>query len=111
MFVIQDYPICYDDFDANRRPYVISCGKADLQVHFLYTLSSGLPNSIQGHVFCRTYLDTLSSTSRNCPICRVAFRPWDIRIVICTLRSKQEDELWKRLKNGFTGDSERESLV
>ncbi|KAF8601667.1 hypothetical protein BDV93DRAFT_230931 [Ceratobasidium sp. AG-I] len=64
MFVLQDCSICFENYDARRNPYSISCG----------------------HIFCRSCLDTLSSSSPTCPHCRKPFSHGSIRKVMCALQ-------------------------
>ncbi|KAI0646300.1 hypothetical protein C8Q79DRAFT_659684 [Trametes meyenii] len=47
--------VCLDFYSANREPHVISCG----------------------HVFCYRCLQSLLQT--NCPLCRMPFKPNDVR--------------------------------
>ncbi|CAE6366130.1 unnamed protein product [Rhizoctonia solani] len=80
MLVLQDCPICYEEFDEGVKPQVVHCG----------------------HVFCGKCLDTLCRSSIKCPICRVVFRGHKIRPVIGALtdsESEAERALWMALKD------------
>ncbi|KAF8601662.1 hypothetical protein BDV93DRAFT_545739 [Ceratobasidium sp. AG-I] len=61
MFVLQDCSICFEDYNALRIPHSISCG----------------------HVFCRPCLDSLVTSTPNCPNCRASFVRDSIRKVVC----------------------------
>ncbi|CAE7083898.1 unnamed protein product [Rhizoctonia solani] len=66
MFVLQDCSICFEDYDAERQPHSIPCG----------------------HVFCQPCLESLASTSPQCPNCRASYEPASIRKVICNLQDQ-----------------------
>ncbi|CAE6443162.1 hypothetical protein ACGC1H_004996 [Rhizoctonia solani] len=66
MFVLQECSICFEDYDAERQPHSIPCG----------------------HVFCQPCLDSLVSTSPQCPNCRVSYASASIRKVICNLQDQ-----------------------
>ncbi|KAG8688782.1 hypothetical protein FRC11_004776, partial [Ceratobasidium sp. 423] len=84
MFVLQDCPICFEDFDAERQPHSIPCGTS--QFHYL-----GPPEltPLIGHVFCQPCLESLVSSSPQCPNCRVSYSSASIRKVICTLQEQE----------------------
>ncbi|CEL63586.1 hypothetical protein RSOLAG1IB_10874 [Rhizoctonia solani AG-1 IB] len=67
MFVLQECSICFEDYDAERQPHSIPCG----------------------HVFCQPCLDSLVSTSPQCPNCRVSYASVSIRKVICTFQEQE----------------------
>ncbi|KAG8698001.1 hypothetical protein FRC08_006201 [Ceratobasidium sp. 394] len=66
MYIIQDCPICYLDFDAERKPYCTPCG----------------------HIFCRGCLHNSISRSPHCPTCRAPCTRASIHKLVCT----HEDE-------------------
>ncbi|CAE6468480.1 unnamed protein product [Rhizoctonia solani] len=82
MFVLQDCSICFEDYDAERQPHSIPCG----------------------HVFCQPCLESLVSTSPQCPNCRVSYASASIRKVICTLQDEQPT-------GSAAQDSEAEGLM
>ncbi|KAJ1300010.1 hypothetical protein OPQ81_011844 [Rhizoctonia solani] len=87
MLVLQDCPVCFEEFDERVRPQTIHCG----------------------HVFCSQCLDNLSLSSPRCPICRVVFRGHRIRPVIGAMvdsESEEEKTLWESLRNMTEADSE-----
>ncbi|CAE6483862.1 unnamed protein product [Rhizoctonia solani] len=91
MLVLQDCPICFEEFDERVKPQTIHCG----------------------HVFCSPCLGTLSSSSSRCPICRVVFRGHRIRPIIGAMtdsESEEEKELWVSLKNIAEVDWEARNL-
>ncbi|CAE6461536.1 unnamed protein product [Rhizoctonia solani] len=67
MFVLQECSICFEDYDAERQPHSIPCG----------------------HVFCQPCLESLVSTSPQCPNCRVSYASVSIRKVICTFQDRE----------------------
>ncbi|KAB5589669.1 Zinc finger, C3HC4 type (RING finger) protein [Ceratobasidium theobromae] len=93
MFVLQDCPICFSEFDAKCKPYIISCG----------------------HVFCYACLESMISVSPSCPLCRESFSARRIYVVMATLqsdalattsKSKHEKQLWERIKHSLTAEFE-----
>ncbi|CAE6461529.1 unnamed protein product [Rhizoctonia solani] len=91
MLVLEDCPICYEEFDEHVKPQTIHCG----------------------HVFCSKCLDALSRSSLKCPICRIVFRGHRIRPVIGAMtdsESEEEKSLWVVLKNMSKVDRESRDL-
>ena len=77
-----------------------------------------------GHVFCRPCLDSLVSSSPNCPNCRASFGRKSIRRVVCTLQdsptldagtlSEAETMMWQEIESAVESVDEheqRKSLV
>ncbi|KAJ1300012.1 hypothetical protein OPQ81_011846 [Rhizoctonia solani] len=84
MFVLQECSICFEDYDAERQPHSIPCG----------------------HVFCQPCLESLVSTSPQCPNCRVSYESNSIRKVICTLQEQGSSN-----HTSTAEDSEAETLM
>ncbi|KAF8601676.1 hypothetical protein BDV93DRAFT_230996 [Ceratobasidium sp. AG-I] len=102
MFALQDCSICFEEYDSERGPHNIICG----------------------HVFCRPCLESLASSSPNCPNCRAPFAPHMIRKVVCARHdppapgagvvSEAETVMWQTIQTavGSAGEHEhRRSLV
>ncbi|KAF8601665.1 hypothetical protein BDV93DRAFT_545742 [Ceratobasidium sp. AG-I] len=97
MFVLQKCSICYEDYDANLTPHIISCG----------------------HIFCRSCLDSLVSPSPRCPYCRTPFSRAKIHKVICPIQdpptpsakaiSEEETIMWQAISSSVDSSSEHES--
>ncbi|CAE6437339.1 unnamed protein product [Rhizoctonia solani] len=83
MYVLQECSICFEDYDADRQPHSIPCG----------------------HVFCQSCLESLVSTSPQCPNCRVSYASASIRKVICNLQDQDST------RQSAAQESEAEALM
>ncbi|KAF8601661.1 hypothetical protein BDV93DRAFT_230849 [Ceratobasidium sp. AG-I] len=102
MFILQDCSICFEDYGALRIPHSISCG----------------------HVFCHPCLDSLVTSSPNCPNCRALFGRKSIRKVVCTFQdpptldastlSEAEMMMWQEIESAVESEDaheQRRSLI
>lgn len=96
MFVLKGCSICFEEYNDRRLPHIIRCG----------------------HVFCRSCLDALTSstsTSR-CPVCRLGFSGRHICKILAlqsNTKSKRERTAWEKMKavTQIEDTESRQSLV
>ncbi|CEL57139.1 hypothetical protein RSOLAG1IB_08371 [Rhizoctonia solani AG-1 IB] len=91
MLILQSCPVCFEEFDASRKPHTITCG----------------------HVFCHPCLEAINQSgleSAKCPICRTRFNPDSARAVIGSDQPRQEAKLWESLKGYTKGNCRTEQL-
>lgn len=116
MYVLQDCPVCFEDYGPERIPHTITCGIYFCRNSF-YSHES---NTVLGHVFCRPCLNSLMSSSSTCPNCRAAIGRKAIRKIVCAFQdppapgpsppSEAETIMWGAISNALSSTNMVEEL-
>ncbi|KAG8769700.1 hypothetical protein FRC12_004794 [Ceratobasidium sp. 428] len=93
MYTIQECPICYLDFDAERKPYTTPCG----------------------HLFCRDCLQEALTRLATCPTCRMPCSHGSVHKIICTYHDNRLKGLaWRDIHRSVqvgSGHEQRKALL